>query len=71
MLEKKSIAMINRQLLLFSCFLLIVVQGAEIGRDEFYYGQLPENFTWGVSTAAYQIEGAWNDGGNPQMMLSN
>lgn len=23
----------------------------------------PKNFLWGASTAAYQVEGAWNEGG--------
>jgi len=26
-------------------------------------GKFPANFSWGASTAAYQIEGAWNEGG--------
>lgn len=25
--------------------------------------QFPDNFLWGAATAAYQIEGAWNEGG--------
>ena len=31
--------------------------------DEFLYGQFPENFIWSTSSAAYQIEGGWNEGG--------
>ena len=32
--------------------------------DEFLYGTFPDNFTWGVATAAYQVEGAWDEDGN-------
>ncbi|NXH06054.1 LPH hydrolase, partial [Loxia leucoptera] len=31
--------------------------------DEFLYGEFPENFSWSVATAAYQIEGAWRADG--------
>ncbi|XP_070575297.1 cytosolic beta-glucosidase-like isoform X2 [Ptychodera flava] len=32
-------------------------------RDRILYDQFPQNFSWGVATAAYQIEGAWNEDG--------
>ncbi|XP_077982925.1 cytosolic beta-glucosidase-like [Glandiceps talaboti] len=32
-------------------------------RDKFLHGQFPQNFSWGAATAAYQIEGAWNEDG--------
>ena len=35
----------------------------KITRDDFIYGRFPQDFMWGVATAAYQIEGAWNKGG--------
>ena len=32
-------------------------------RDEFCYGSFPKDFAWGIATAAYQVEGAWNEDG--------
>ena len=31
--------------------------------SEFLYGKFPKNFKWFTATAAYQIEGGWNDDG--------
>ena len=35
----------------------------KISRDDFIHGKFPEDFMWGAATAAYQIEGAWNEDG--------
>merc|ERR1712212_554518 len=31
--------------------------------EELLYGKFPEGFLWGTATAAYQVEGAWDEGG--------
>nr|KAG5708130.1 hypothetical protein BaRGS_002866 [Batillaria attramentaria] len=31
--------------------------------DDFYYGTFPKDFKWAAATAAYQVEGAWNEDG--------
>lgn len=39
------------------------VHQSPLERDEFFIGDFPDNFAWGTSTAAYQIEGAWDKDG--------
>lgn len=35
-------------------------------KDEFMNDTFPQDFAWGVATAAYQIEGGWNEDGKGQ-----
>ena len=45
-------------------YLAFVVTAAS--EDDFKYGKFPEGFLWGAATAAYQVEGAWNEDGKGQ-----
>lgn len=59
---------------LLHCCLIIATQAAKDSdfiykefqdpkRDTFLYGTFPKDFAWGVATASYQIEGAWDEDG--------
>ena len=40
-----------------------------MANKELFYGTFPKGFAWGVATAAYQIEGAWNQDGTVLNLL--
>lgn len=48
---------------LVSFFFVLISEGMAEGKDEFFYGEFPEDFMWGTSTSAYQVEGGWDADG--------
>ena len=43
--------------------LCISLRGCQAVEDDLKYGKFPDGFLWGAATAAYQVEGAWNEDG--------
>merc|ERR1712223_171606 len=53
-----------RAIFLFSILLCsIALALAYNPEEELLYDSFPDDFLWGAATAAYQIEGAWNEDG--------
>ncbi len=45
--------------------------GIGAAEDEFIYGTFPDDFLWGFATAAYQVEGGWNEDGKISNVFFN
>ena len=49
--------------LLVSLLLVTVTVLSYNPEEDLLYDHFPEDFVWGAATAAYQIEGGWNEDG--------
>lgn len=52
--------MASRTVLILSVFAFLSCECVGEAKDELYRGVFPDDFIWGCSSSAYQIEGAWN-----------
>lgn len=44
-------------------FLYVVCGYYPLNHSDILFGQFPDGFIWSAATAAYQVEGAWNEDG--------
>lgn len=52
------------RLLTLICLTLVVWANAQNDYPEWINGTFPDDFEWGLATASYQIEGAYQGDGN-------